>query len=163
MASHVFLAALGLAANLGFLFMPPLIPLELLGLFYPGVVLTTIAGYCLVGTRFVYALTVEVSVLIAYNFVFVATHGVVPSTLFTHDFFILSANVIGGVAGYLQEWQTWRIVNFCMIACIKPLLTTTAMALHLLAFLSILMALRRLTITKAMRLEIKCCRLWQRN
>jgi diguanylate cyclase len=109
LASHVFLAALGLAANVGFLFMLPLIPLEQLGLFYPGVVLTTIAGYCLVGTRFIYALAVEVGVLIAYNFVFIGTHGLVPSTLFTHDFFIISANVIGGVAGYLQEFQTRKL------------------------------------------------------
>jgi diguanylate cyclase len=108
-ASHVFLAALGLAANAGFLFMLPLIPIEQLGLFYPGVVLTTIAGYCLVGTRFIYALVVEVTVLIAYNFVFLSTHGFVPATLFTHDFFIISANVIGGVAGYLQEWQTRKL------------------------------------------------------
>jgi diguanylate cyclase len=104
-ASYVLLAALGLAANVGFLFMLPLIPMEQLGLFYPGIVLTTMAGYCLVGTRFVYALAVEVCVLIAYNIIFIINFGFVPAMLFTHDFFIVAANVIGGVAGYLQESQ----------------------------------------------------------
>jgi diguanylate cyclase len=108
-ASHLMLATLGLAANAGFLLIFPLIPLEQLGLFYPSIALTTIAAYCLVGTRFIYALVAELAVLVLYNILFLNIHGPIASTLLTHDFFLLSANAIGGVAGYLQELQNRRL------------------------------------------------------
>ncbi len=105
MASHLWLASLGLAANLGFLLIMPMVPLAQLGLFYPSIALTAVANYCLVGTRFFYALIVETLVLIGYNIVFLRTHGFVPADLLTSDYLILCANIIGGGAGYMQERQ----------------------------------------------------------
>jgi diguanylate cyclase len=105
MASHLWLASLGLAANVGFLLILPLVPITQLGLFYPSIALTAVANYCLVGTRFVYALAVEMFVLIGYNIVFLKSHGFIAADLLTSDFFILCANIIGGGAGYMQERQ----------------------------------------------------------
>jgi diguanylate cyclase len=104
-ASHLWLASLGLAANTGFLLILPLVPFAQLGLFYPSIALTAVANYCLVGTRFVYALAVEMFVLIGYNIVFLQHHGFIAADLLTSDFFILCANIIGGGAGYMQERQ----------------------------------------------------------
>jgi diguanylate cyclase len=105
MASHLWLASLGLAANIGFLLTLPMVPVAQLGLFYPSIALTAVANYCLVGTRFVYALAVEMFVLIGYNIIFLHTHGFVAADLLTSVFFIFCANVIGGGAGYMQERQ----------------------------------------------------------
>jgi diguanylate cyclase len=112
-ASHLFLASLGLAANLGFLCIFVLIPLDKLALFYPSIALTTVATYFLVGTRFIYALSAELIIFLGYNMLFVKTHGVTETstfvTLLMHDFFLLAANVIGGAAGYMQELQNRRL------------------------------------------------------
>lgn len=105
MASHLWLASLGLTANVGFLLILPTVPITHIGLFYPSIALTAVANYCLVGTRFVYALAVEMFVLIGYNIVFLQQHGFIAADLLTSDFFILCANIIGGGAGYMQERQ----------------------------------------------------------
>ncbi len=104
-ASHLWLASLGLTANVGFLLIMPMVPLAQLGHFYPSIALTAVANYCLVGTRFVYALAVETFVLIGYNIVFLQAHGFVPADLLTSAYLILCANIIGGGAGYMQERQ----------------------------------------------------------
>jgi diguanylate cyclase len=108
-ASHAYLASLGFAANIGFLFIFALIPIDKLALFYPSIALTTVATYFLVGTRFVYALAAELTIFAAFNLLFINLHGITSPTLITtlliQDFFLLSANVIGGAAGYMQELQ----------------------------------------------------------
>jgi diguanylate cyclase len=111
--THFYLASLGFAANLGFLCIFALIPIDKLSLFYPSIALTTVATYFLIGTRFIYALSAEGIVLIAYNLLFMSVHGlsspILVSTLLTQDFFLVSANVIGGAAGYMQELQSRRL------------------------------------------------------
>jgi diguanylate cyclase len=108
-ASHFYLASLGFAANIGFLFIFALIPIDKLALFYPSIALTTVATYFLVGTRFIYALSAELTIFLAYNMLFINLHGIATpmllKTLLIQDFFLLSANVIGGAAGYMQELQ----------------------------------------------------------
>jgi diguanylate cyclase len=108
-ACHPLLASLGLTANIGFLCMFPMIPMDKLTLFFPSIALTTVATYFLVGNRFVYALVAELFILVVYNIVFLKTHGFVPSVLFLNDYFLLSANVIGGAAGYMQELQSRKL------------------------------------------------------
>jgi diguanylate cyclase len=108
-ASHFYLASLGFAANIGFLFIFALIPIDKLALFYPSIALTTVATYFLVGTRFIYALSAELTIFLAYNMLFINLHGIATpmllKTLLIQDFFLLSASVIGGAAGYMQELQ----------------------------------------------------------
>jgi diguanylate cyclase len=109
-ATYLYLASLGFTANIGFLLIFVFIPVDKLALFYPSIALTTVATYFLVGTRFVYALASEVTILLAYNVLFISIHGLATpslvSSLLIQDFFLLSANVIGGAAGYMQEWQS---------------------------------------------------------
>jgi diguanylate cyclase len=111
--THLYLASLGFAANLGFLCIFALIPIDRLSLFYPSIALTTVATYFLIGTRFVYALSAECIILVAYNILFVSVHGlsspILVSTLLTQDFFLVAANVIGGAAGYMQELQSRKL------------------------------------------------------
>jgi diguanylate cyclase len=111
--THLYLVSLGFAANLGFLCIFALIPINNLSLFYPSIALTTVATYFLIGTRFIYALSAECMILIVYNILFIVVHGIsspiLLSTLLTQDFFLISANVIGGAAGYMQELQSRRL------------------------------------------------------
>jgi diguanylate cyclase (GGDEF)-like protein len=104
-ASHLLLALIGLAAGVGLLGMFVLMPLDGVLLYYPGLVLAAFFTYTFVGTRFVYALCVDILLLIGYNLIFAAWLGYPLPMLVSHDFFIVSANLIGGVAGYLQESQ----------------------------------------------------------
>lgn len=104
-AGNLMLALVGLAAGVGFLGMFWLIPLDSLSLYYPGLVLATFFTYNLVGTRFAYALAVDLVLVIAYNLFFAFGQGWPLPVLVSHDFFIISANLIGGAAGYLQEYQ----------------------------------------------------------
>jgi diguanylate cyclase len=111
--THIYLASLGFAANIGFLCIFALIPIDKLSLFYPSIALTTVATYFLIGTRFIYALSAEGIIFIAYNILFISVHSLssptLISTLLTQDFFLISANVIGGAAGYMQELQSRRL------------------------------------------------------
>lgn len=104
-ASFLLLASIGLAAGAGLLGMFLLLPLDSLLLYYPGLVLAAFYTYNLVGTRFIHALCVDIALLIGYNILFAVWKGHPLPILATHDFFIISANLIGGGAGYLQELQ----------------------------------------------------------
>jgi diguanylate cyclase (GGDEF)-like protein len=102
---HLSLALVGLAAGVGFLGMLLLIPLDSISLYYPGMVLVTFFTYNLSGTRFVYALCVDVVLLLSYNLIFAVWKGYPVHVMASHDFFIISANLVGGASGYLKEHQ----------------------------------------------------------
>lgn len=103
--SHLSLALVGLAAGVGLLGMFLLIPLDSISLYYPGIVLATFFTYNLVGTRFAYALCVDVFLFLSYNLIFAVWKGYPVPILVSHDFIIISANLIGGASGYLKEYQ----------------------------------------------------------
>ncbi len=108
-ATDFLLALCGLTASMAFIAIVPLLSLERLTQFYSSIVITTITCYCLIGTRFIYSLVVEIVVLIAYNLVFVRVHGANLEILLNHDFFMVAANLMGGAAGYLQEHQKRKL------------------------------------------------------
>ena len=99
------LALTGLAAATGLIAILWHLPLEASAYFYPGLILSTFYTYNFIGTRFTYALVVNVLIVIAYNVVFGLLKGYPAPVLLSHDFFIVSANLIGGGAGYLAEYQ----------------------------------------------------------
>ncbi len=101
----LLLAAVGLAAGVGLITMQTMMPVEHSALFYPSLVLATFYTYNFIGTRFIYALVVDVTVLIAYNVVFGIILDYPLHLMVNHDLFIISANLIGGFAGYWSEWQ----------------------------------------------------------
>ena len=100
---HLVLASVGFAAGIGMICMQILLPFDSLPYYYPMLVLVTFYTYNFVGTRFIYALGVDLLLLIAYNLVIGKFLGYPTHILVSHDIFIVSANLIGGSAGYLAE------------------------------------------------------------
>ncbi len=102
---HAILALVGLAAGIGLISIQVLLPLDSTHYYYPLMVLVTFYTYNFVGTRFLFALFVDLSLLIAYNVVFGIIMEYPIHVLLAHDVIIVSANLIGGAAGYLSERQ----------------------------------------------------------
>jgi len=103
--AHLLLALVGAAAAVGLIAMQVNLPLDSAPYYYPMMVVVTFYTYNFIGTRFVYALTVDLTMLIAYNLVFGKLLDYPLHTLISHDFFIISANLIGGSVGYITERQ----------------------------------------------------------
>ncbi|MCZ4306245.1 GGDEF domain-containing protein [Zoogloeaceae bacterium G21618-S1] len=99
----------GLTGGLGLIAMMQLMPLEVVAHYYPVVVVVTFFTYNFSGTRFIYALAVDLTLLITYNLCFGAMVDYPSHLLATQDFFIICANLIGGSAGYLVELQRRRL------------------------------------------------------
>jgi signal transduction histidine kinase/ActR/RegA family two-component response regulator len=102
---HLLLAAVGMAAGVGVIGMQAFLPVEDAAPFYPAMALATFFTYNFVGTSFVYALCVDLLLVFSYNFVFGFLIGYPLHILVSHDFLIVSANLVGGSAGYLAERQ----------------------------------------------------------
>lgn len=102
---HPLLAAVGLSAGISVIAIQMFLPLESAPYYYPTLVLVTFYTYNFVGTRFIHALWVDLLLLGTYNLVFGGLMDYPPHLLVSHDFFIVSANLIGGAAGYLAERQ----------------------------------------------------------
>ncbi|MBT3066682.1 GGDEF domain-containing protein [Rhodoferax sp. U11-2br] len=103
--THVLLALVGAAAAAGLIGMQMHLPLESAPYYYPMMVVVTFYTYNFIGTRFIYALCVDLGMLLAYNLIFGLVLDYPVHTLMGHDFFIVSANLIGGSVGYLTERQ----------------------------------------------------------
>lgn len=101
---RLLLAAVGLNAGIGILGMLTQMPQASVAHYYPGLVLVTFFTYNFVGTRFIYAVCVDIALIVGYNLI-LATMDAPLYFSASHNFFIISANLIGGTAGYLQEYQ----------------------------------------------------------
>jgi diguanylate cyclase (GGDEF)-like protein len=104
-AGQLLLALTGLAASGGLIAILWQLPVAASAYFFPVLVLATFYTYSFIGTRFVYALAVNAFVLVAYGVGFGVFKGYPPELLIIHCFFIISANLLGGGAGYLAERQ----------------------------------------------------------
>ena len=104
-AHDLLLALVGLAAGLGVIAMQVALPVEVSNHYYPMLVLVTFYTYNFIGARFIHALLVDVSLFLGYNLIFGVLLEYPPHLLVAHDFFFVSANLIGGAAGYLAERQ----------------------------------------------------------
>ena len=101
--AHLLLALVGAAAGMGLIAMQLPLPVTSAPYYYPMMVMVTFYTYNFVGTRFIYALCVDLFILLAYNFCFGLWVGYPAHIIGGHDFFIISANLVGGSAGYLAE------------------------------------------------------------
>ncbi len=99
------LALVGLSSGLGLIAMLWYLPLESSAYYYPGLLLATFYTYILLGCRFIQALVVNLLVLALYNLLFGHLRPTPEAVLLSQNFFIISANLIGGVAGYLTEFN----------------------------------------------------------
>jgi len=103
--SNYLLASVGFAAGLGLITIQSHIHVEHSSYYYPLMVLVTFYTYNFIGTRFIFALNVDLWLLLIYNFLFGYELDYPSHTIITHNFFIISSNLIGGAAGYLAERQ----------------------------------------------------------
>jgi diguanylate cyclase (GGDEF)-like protein len=79
---------------------------EIVAIYYnAALVLVILFTYTFVGARFIHALGVNLALAALYNIIFLWLDPYPPRLVLTHDFFILCANVIGGVDCYLSEMQ----------------------------------------------------------
>lgn len=106
--SQQLLAFNCLVAGIGFIAMIRLLPPDVILYYYPSLILLTFYTYNFVGTRFIYAALVDVFLVITYNLVMAPTNLPIHE-LATQDLFILSANLIGGSAGYLAEYYRRKL------------------------------------------------------
>ena len=102
---HLLLAMVGFTAGIGLIAMLSVLSVDSANNFYPGLILATFYTYNFVGTRFIYAFGVDLSLLFIYNLIFGVIQHYPGWVLLSHDFFIVSANLIGGLAGYFNEQQ----------------------------------------------------------
>jgi diguanylate cyclase (GGDEF)-like protein len=103
-APYASLASVGLAGGFGLIGMFALMPIEAVTQCFASMLLVTFFTYNLVGTRFIYALWVDVILLLIFVMFIVSSDYPIHASA-THLFFIVSANLIGGAAGYLTEYQ----------------------------------------------------------
>ncbi len=92
-----------LAAGVGIIAMQGQVVLENAHYYYPMLILLTFFTYNFIGIRFVHALAVDLSLLASYNLFFWAVMAYPTEILAAHNIFIVSANLIGGTAGFLAE------------------------------------------------------------
>ena len=104
-ANQFPLALVGLAASLGLIAMLWHLPVESSAYYYPGLVLAYFYTYNLLGARFIDALGINILVLALYNLLFGYVRAFPDPILLSQNFFMISANLIGGAAGYLSEYQ----------------------------------------------------------
>lgn len=99
------LAMTGLAGGWSLILISLYLPPQMLADFYPGLILVTFFTYNFAGTRFVYALAVDLSILFAYNLAALWRGDIPLTSLALHDFIMFFSNLIGGAAGYVTELQ----------------------------------------------------------
>ena len=103
--AHQLLATVGLAAGIGVIGVQMMVPIQSAPYYYPLMVLVAFYTYNFIGTRFIYALIVDLSLIVSYNLIFGLMMEYPIHILISHDIYIISANLIGGSVGYLTEWQ----------------------------------------------------------
>lgn len=100
-----WLSAVCLAAGFGLIAIQSQVPLGYAPYYYPAMVMVTFYTYNFIGVRFPYALGIDAILLLSYNLVFGFLLDYPAHILFSHNVFIVSANLIGGATGYLAERQ----------------------------------------------------------
>lgn len=102
---YSWLALNGLVAGLGLIAMIRCLPLESVAYYYPSLVLITFYIYNFSATRFLHAFCVDAILVATYAIVLSQFSGMPPHVLASQAFFIVSASLVGGAAGFMAEYQ----------------------------------------------------------
>lgn len=108
-ANQLPLAAVGLVASLGLIVILWHLPAESSAYYYPGLMLAAFYTYDLLAVRFILALVINLLVLVLYNVLFGGLREYPEAMLVSQNFFMVSANLIGGAAGYLVEYHRRKL------------------------------------------------------
>ena len=108
--SHpLILSMTAFAAGVFFLIAMSHIPASAEQVYYVGIILITFWIYNSIGLRFYHAVRLNVFFILSY-FLLLKEHFRYPAhIIFNHLFFILAANVIGGITGYIMERQRRKL------------------------------------------------------
>ena len=98
---HLLFVA-GFFAGFGLLGKMTYLPPAAISLFYAGIILITFWGHYFSGMRFIVATFAGVLLLLIFNLMF---RNLPLWTMFSYDFFIVSANILGAFASYVGEKQ----------------------------------------------------------
>ncbi|WP_104204972.1 GGDEF domain-containing protein [Billgrantia saliphila] len=104
-----WLSAVCLAAGFGMIAIQSQVPLANASYYYPAMVMVTFYTYNFIGVRFAYALGIDALLLVSYNLAFGLLLEYPGHILFSHNVFIVSANLIAGTTGYLVERQARQL------------------------------------------------------
>lgn len=107
--NQIPLALVGLVASLGLIAILWHLPAGGSAYYFPGLMLAAFYTYDLLGVRFILALAVNLLVLLLYNLLFGGLREYPQAMLLSQNFFMVSANLIGGAAGYLVEYQRRKL------------------------------------------------------
>lgn len=105
------LMLVGVVAAMGMLVIFWILPPQALASYYAGLLLITFYTYNFIGTRFVYALGANLTLLAAYNVVFGWLRPGPFDQWVSHNLHLISANVLGGTAAYFAEYQRRRLFH----------------------------------------------------
>lgn len=107
--ANVALMLVGGVGGLSLLGILWLLPTQALSHYHAGLLLVTFYTYNFLGTRFVYALLANLTVYAVYFGVFGWLRPIPTDLWVSHNFHLISANVLGGTAAYLAEYHRRRL------------------------------------------------------
>jgi diguanylate cyclase len=107
--ANVCLMLVGGVGGLSLLGIFWILPAQTLSHYHAGLLLVTFYTYNFLGTRFVYALLANLVVYAVYNGLFGWLQPIAQDQWVSHNFHLISANVLGGTAAYLAEYQRRRL------------------------------------------------------
>ncbi|MHB1756942.1 MAG: diguanylate cyclase domain-containing protein [Leptospirillum sp.] len=108
--SHpTILSLTAFAAGAFFLIAMSHVPSSSEQIYYVGIILITFWTYNSIGLRFYHAIRINIFFILSY-FLLLKLHFRYPThIIFYHLFFILAANIIGGITGYIMERQRRKL------------------------------------------------------
>jgi len=104
--NQILLCVAGFFAGLGLLGKMTYLSNDAINFFYAGIIVITFWCHTFSGLRFLLASIVGLSLLILFNLMF---HQLPFWAWFSHNFFIISANILGSFASYTSEKQHRRL------------------------------------------------------
>ncbi|MBQ0747129.1 MAG: response regulator [Marinobacter sp.] len=107
--NYLPLASVGLAGGGSMILLCLYLPPEKVDYYYLSLILVAFFTYTFAGTRFVYALGVDITLVLLYNLTTVWRGDFPLTTLAVHDFYIFFSNLMGGAASYLTELQRRKL------------------------------------------------------
>jgi len=108
--SHApILSLTAFAAGAFFLIAMSHIPSSSEQIYYVGIILITFWTYNSIGLRFYHAVRLNAFFILSYFLLLTVHFRYPPHIIFYHLFFILAANIIGGITGYIMERQRRKL------------------------------------------------------
>ena len=107
--NYIALASVGFAGGIGVVVATKYMSLEALNFYYSALMMTAFLTYNFVGTRFIYALAIDITLFLAYNLAMYWRGDIPILTMAVHDYLIFVANLMGGAAGYITETQRRKL------------------------------------------------------